>query len=186
MSESKWKWSPSLPRQIAAKLAAELAEGESVVWVGHPRRELPSSISWTRMFIVVSVALVSTVVALATDDLLSIIFAIIAGLSWLVVMGGLALPLVWRLGVVQENFYYLVTTHRVLICNRVPTRFRVELRSYLPVNLDIMVCVERDNGSGDIRFDGGSDENVSLADGFINIDKVREVERLIRETLHLK
>jgi hypothetical protein len=49
-----------------------------------------------------------------------------------------------------------------------------------------MACVERDDGSGDLRFEGDDGQYASLREGFLMIDRVREVESLVRQTLLLK
>ena len=177
-------WGSKLPERLAARVAAELQPGEEIVWVGRPRRELSyANLSWSRMSVVFVLALAGSVLTLAADGALGVVGAVVAGCSWFLVIGGLALPRLWRLGVVQRNFYYLVTTRRAIVCCRLPLTAGVQLRSFSPAELAAMVCVERADGSGDLRFDGDSERPAALNDGFITVDDVRAVERVVRDTL---
>jgi hypothetical protein len=187
MANSGPTWNAKVPRKLAEKVVGELAADEEVLWVGRPGRTMPySSLRWSRMLVFIALGLVCGVFALATDGTARIVCAIVATVAWLLVLGGFALPYLWKLGVVQENFAYLVTNRRVLICFHRPTTGTVELHSYTSADLDAMACVERDDGSGDIRFDGGTDQRAALDEGLFEIDRVREVERLIRDTLSAK
>lgn len=175
-------WLTAVPDRLAAKVASELANGETVLWAGRPGRRLDrATFLWSRMIALFVLALAGTALTLTMDGPVRIGAAVVAGLSWLIVLGGLLLPLLWRLGVVQQNFAYVVTTHRVLICYLTPTR-GLHLKSLLPADLTLLACAEQPDGSGDLTFDG-SERAKTLADGFAMIPNVREVERLIRVTL---
>jgi hypothetical protein len=183
MADAHPTWHSHTSHWLAEKIASELAESESVLWIGRPRREMPpSALQWSRMITFIMLGIVGVVLALALDDIAQIIFGIVGGCSWLVVLGGLVLPALWRLGVVQSTVAYVVTNRRVIICWRSGVQ-NAQLRSYTPADLGDMVCLVRDDGSGDIRFDGDSDHPSRLNEGFCNINGVLEVERLIRETL---
>lgn len=183
MADGDLRWRSNTSYWLAEKIAGELTEGETVLWIGRPRREMPpSAIQWSRMITFIMLGIVGVVLALALDDVAQIIFGIVGGCSWLLVFGGLALPAMWRLGVVQSTVAYVVTNQRLIICWRSGVQ-DAKLRSYSPGELGDMVCAVRDDGSGDIRFDGDIDRPGRLSEGFFNIDSVLEVEQLIRETL---
>ena len=62
----------------------------------------------------------------------------------------------------------------------------VQLRSYSPAELSNMVCVERNDGSGDLRFEQDEQKPVALSGGFMRIDRVREIENLIRQEFRVR
>ncbi|HEY2787439.1 MAG TPA: hypothetical protein VGJ05_20960 [Fimbriiglobus sp.] len=175
-----------MPNRLAAKVAAELDANESIVWVGQPRLKLDRPVARGRIAFFLALAVAATVLAVLTEGLLQTVFGVLAGVSWFLAIGGLLLPALWRLGVVQRNYRYVLTTRRAIICFCRPYVRRVELRVYTPADLSRMACVERDDGSGDLRFEGDDGQYASLREGFLMIDRVREVESLVRQTLLLK
>src|SRR6266511_3927479 len=100
MADREFTWSSRVPRRLAEKVAAELAAGESVVWAGRPRREMQpaAALRWSRMIVFIVLGLVCGVLALALDDVARIVCATVAGVTCLLVLGGLAPPALWRPG----------------------------------------------------------------------------------------
>lgn len=186
MSAEANSWRMALPRRLAARVAAELSEGESIVWVGQPgpRLSLPAAY-WFRLLIVFGLTAGCVVGALYVDDgVWRIVLWVHAWIFGVLLVVGVFLPALWRTGVVRRNYYYVLTNRRALICSRRPYTLRVDLRSWTAADLSRMECVERDDGSGDLRF-GGDPNSLALRDGFMMIDQVRDVEKLVRETLRV-
>jgi hypothetical protein len=177
-------WNTSLPQKLAAKVAAALDADERIVWVGQPgpKLHLAPIVRW-RILMFAIVGIVAAGLGLVTEEVLRTVLWIVAGFCWFLVVAGLLLPALWSLGVVQRNYYYLLTNRRALICSRTPYALRLELRSFAADQLQRMACIEREDGSGDLRFGGNDRKASSLREGFMMIANVRDVENLIRRTL---
>ena len=61
----------------------------------------------------------------------------------------------------------------------------VKVKSYLPAALSGLTCIERSDGSGDLLFEGEDVGQRRFNQGFITIERVREVEQTLRQALHL-
>lgn len=98
----------------------------------------------------------------------------------------------------QEQSCYALTTTRALVWE--PVSGGLQLHSYAPHRLDSLKRIERGDGSGDLVFEeytytyqvnvapAGSSPQYQTRQGigqrgFLNIAQVRQVERLLRQTL---
>jgi hypothetical protein len=125
---------------------------------------------------------------------------VIGGIAGLVGVGLLLSPLWLTLSRKrrQEKSCYALTTRRALVWE--PTSNGQCLHSYDPSRLGALKRIERNDGSGDLVMEeytytyqvnvatGGSTPSYQTRQGigqrgFMNISRVREVERLLRQTL---
>ena len=175
-----------LPERLAAKVAGLLEADEKVLWVGQPGRHLPMPArSWRRILYFFVAGAILTALALRAEGVLRIVLGVAAGLCWLLTAFGLMLPTIWRSGWIQRNCYYLITDRRALISYSKPYEREAKVKSYLPAALTGLTCVEREDGSGDLLFEGDAPGQRRLSQGFITIERVREVEQTLRQALHL-
>jgi len=170
------------PPKLRELVGRELEPGENLLWIGQP---VPA-------FFVGASCFASLVGILATKiSLLWLAAAVVKGypLSFILcgvpfLLGGLATLcspiLVWRN---LKNTIYAVTDRRAIIF--AGAFFRTNGVSFWPDDLGKLQCREKNNGIGDLVFEGS--ERISEqgpgkipANGFFNIPQVRKVERLLQ------
>ncbi|HEY2156513.1 MAG TPA: hypothetical protein VGH33_12855 [Isosphaeraceae bacterium] len=179
-----------LPPEVDARVLGEVETGESIVWVGRPRRGrfflsmLPVfvfGVPWTA-FAVFWVAMASQAHA---PGAMGIIFPLF-GLPFVAIGAGMLAAPFWaqrRAGQVA----YVVTDRRVIFFEpNFPSGQKVV--SLRPGEFGPLERVERDDGSGDLTFAVPIAAQVrsgstTVARRFVGVPQVREVESLIRRGL---
>jgi hypothetical protein len=173
-----------LPPELAERVAAELAPGEELVWVGQPRLDLavrPAYFLVPFGIVFTGFALVWIVVSfLLTFGLLAP-----CGLPFVAVGVGLIASPAWLRALARRTVYAL-TGRRAIVSQ--PSWFgRVRVQSFTAAGLGQMSRTERPDGSGDLVFQvrvaGFGEDARAERQGFLAIDHVREVEDLVRKTL---
>jgi hypothetical protein len=179
----------SLSSELAARVAAELAPDEKLLWVGQPR---PGLVMRPAYFLVpfggvfAAFALIWVVVAMiVTNGLMAP-----CGLPFLAVGVWLMFSPVW-LGRQARRTLYALTDRRAIIWE--PGWFGAfTVRNYTAAGLGRMSRTERADGSGDLVFEEITTVTTSgntgtryntVRRGFLGIDNVREVEDQVRRTL---
>jgi hypothetical protein len=187
-----------LPADVQAKVDAELAPGERLVWVGQPLpglyrlRSIPLLIvgvfflGFTVLWFGMSLGMGAF--AVGAGEGMGGLFACFSLFGLIPAVVGVLLvtsPL-WMASVARKTVYAL-TDKRAIIWE--PSLFSaVQVRSYAASGLGAMTRNERGDGSGDLVFEeyytynrnGGSTRQQR---GFLGIDRVRDVETLVRQTL---
>ena len=177
-----------LPAELADRAAAELAPDERLIWAGQPRPDLVLRSA----YFLVPFGIVFTVIAsIWTIVGLALTFGIMApcGLPFLAVGIGLILSPIWLRAMARKTLYAL-TDRRAIVWE--PGWFgAITVRNYTAAGLGHMARIERSDGSGDLVFeeittfsstsDGARSHTTQR--GFLSIDKVREVEDMVRQTL---
>jgi hypothetical protein len=193
-----------LPSDLVARVEAELASGEKVVWVGQPlitryaRMSIPMVITGI-FFILFSLVWIAMTAggylfarAAAADMTGSGGFSFLFGCFPLC---GFPIALI-GLGLITAPFWmqrlarrtcYSLTDRRAIVFE--PSFFGIQrVRSYTASGLGAMSRMERSDGTGDLIFEehrgrGSDGDTQTTRRGFLAIAKVREVEDLIRKTL---
>jgi hypothetical protein len=188
-----------LPPDLEARVQAELAPGEKLIWVGQPlaSRFLVWSIPMVLMGLFVTgfaIFWISMAVSMGAP-----FFFPIFGLIFVVVGAGLVTSPFWMMRRARNTCYAL--TDRRAIVWEAGWFGTVSVYSYTPNALGRMIRRERGDGSGDLVFEevvsvgssyvshgargGGSWQTRTTITprGFLAIPRVREVEDLIRRTL---
>ena len=188
-----------LPPDLEARVQAELAPGEKLIWVGQPlaSRFLVWSIPIVLMGLFVTgfaIFWISMAVSMGAP-----FFFPIFGLIFVVVGAGLVTSPFWMMRRARNTCYAL--TDRRAIVWEAGWFGTVRVFSYTPNALGKMYRQERGDGSGDLVFEevvsvgsnyvshgargGGSWQTRTTITprGFLAIPRVREVEDLIRRTL---
>jgi hypothetical protein len=185
MSDSTLSLSPAL----AARLDAELAAGEKLVWVGQPRLDLAMRPAYCLApfgLVFAAFAVGCMVVAAASG----VPFFAVCGLPFVAVGGVLALSPIWMRRRAQLIVYAL-TNRRAIVLEPGLLGAGVA-RSYSAAGLGKMFRRERADGSGDLVFEEyttrttTSEGAVSTSTqwrGFLAVNDVRAVEDLVRRTL---
>lgn len=185
----------------ALEIPIRLGSDETLVWAGRPRRTLPSlfvvllglgitslSLGW----IVVSYLGLGQLMEDARGIAILLSFLPCCGIPFLFV--GLIILFSpvrqWR---AARRTCYLLTTRRAIVCEPGWGQ-SMNVYSYTPDALGRIQCHATPDGTGDLVFEeyGGFQASVNqhqaaqpLRRGFLGIDRVREVEQLVRQTLGL-
>jgi hypothetical protein len=179
---------PAPPSVWTARVDAELAPGEKLIWVGQPRPDLVMRAAFFLVpfgIVFAGFALVWILIA----GLLSGGLMVPCGLPFLAVGILLVASPVWLRRRARNTFYAL--TDRRAIVWEPGWRGSFTVRNYTGAGLGHMARTERSDGSGDLVFEEFTTVNRSsngtssstTRRGFLAIDKVREVEDLVRRTL---
>ncbi len=179
---------PAVSSELADRVANELEADERLLWVGQPRLDLATRPA----FFLVPFGIVFAGFA--------VLWMVLAGAMTGGLMAPCALPFiavgigliaspVWLRSQARKTLYAL-TNRRAIIWE--PAWFgATTVRNYTAAGLGHMSRTERADGSGDLVFEEittyGSNNNGTSSRttrrGFLSIDKVREVEELVRRTL---
>jgi hypothetical protein len=187
-----------LPEDLNARVRAELAEGERLVWVGQPNPARAVRSSYAAVVIgaiIMGIALFGSMAALtagaAAGDF-GVGFACfpICGLPVLLFGLFMLTSPIWVRRRAEQTCYAL-TNRRALTW--VAGWFgRVDVRSYGPAQLQKLRRTEYGDGGGDLVFEeivtrstdtDGNWQTHRTQYGFLAIDNVRAVEELLRKTL---
>jgi len=174
-----------IPPELADRVARELAADENLVWVGQPRLDL----AVRPAYLLVPIGVLFAVFAVGWIFLTVLItFGIMApcGLPFLAVGVALILSPLWLRSFAKKTVYAL-SDRRTIILQ--PTWFgRILVQSFTAAGLGQMSRRERPDGSGDLVFQvlhaAGGESHQTLRRGFLGIDRVKEIEDLVRATLH--
>jgi hypothetical protein len=179
---------PTLSAQMGDRVAAELAGDERLLWIGQPRPDLATRPALFLVpFGVVFAAF--AVVWMVGAGLMSAGIMTPCGLPFLAIGIALVASPAW-LRSRARNTLYALTDRRAIIWE--PGWFgSLTVRNYTAAGLGRMSRTERSDGSGDLVFEEittiNSSSNSTTTQitrrGFLCIDKVREVEDLVRRTL---
>lgn len=167
---------------LADRVARELSSDERLVWLGQPRLDI---VAWPA-FIMVPFGIVFTWFALSwMNDAPGLAAAF--GIPFVAAGVGLVLSPLW-LRAVARRTVYAVTDRRAIIWE--PRLLGgVDVQSFTASGLGQMSRTERSDGCGDLVFrvtaTGFGDRVRTEQQGFMGIDRVRDVEDLIRKTLQL-
>jgi hypothetical protein len=202
MSDAPGRGELSLSPELESRLQSELQPGERLVWAGQPRPDLVSRQAW----LLVPCGVVFTGFALFWMVTAGGMAAVAGGVNGgfgslfgcfpcfgipfvLVGLFMLTSP-VWLRRQAHKTLYALTDRRAILF---EPKWFRMAtVRSYTAAGLSHLTRRERPDGSGDLVFEEfttsnlDSDGNRSYSTtrrGFLAIDRVREVEELVRKTL---
>jgi hypothetical protein len=189
---------PSPDEVIKSLLASSLAPGETVVWSGRPqpgsiaRRALPKAL-FGLAFVAFTLFWMAGVVSgkgnnwdkgkiVAPFASHNVAIAALAGL-WMLPPGFymLSWPLwAWRRA---RRTLYALTDRRAIVLE-VGSRGRHRTSSFTTETVALMQCDEHGEGKGDLLFQNRKTwVSQSEAVGFLGIERVREVEALVRKTL---
>jgi hypothetical protein len=191
-----------LSPELEARLQSELQPGERLVWAGQPRADLAARPAWFMVPCRVFFTGFSLFWIVGAGGMAALAGGVNGGFGSLFgcfpcfgipfVLIGLfmvASP-IWLRRQAHKTLYAL-TDRRAIVFE--PTWFRtVTVRSYTAAGLSHLSRRERPDGSGDLVFEEfttsslDSDGNRSYSTtrrGFLAIDRVREVEDLVRKTL---
>lgn len=191
-----------LPDELDARVRSELDAGEQLLWVGQPRpnrfarQTIPLvlfGIPWTA-FVIFWISMASFAVVNGGQNagppvLIGVCFPLFGVPFVLVGLGMLSSPYWFRRR--ARRTCYALTDRRAILWE---AGFfgSVEVRSYRPANLTKMVRRDHADGSGDlvfeerirVQYNTSSRGTVGSFDhGFLGIDNVREIERLLRKAL---
>lgn len=182
-----------LPAELDARVRSELREGEQLLWVGQPRpgrfarQAIPIvifGILWTGGFIFFEFP----PLGLVNGNPFSILDLFFLILSMPFLAAGLAMlgsPF-WFAHRARRTCY-AITDQRAIL--REAGWFGgIAVYSYEPAKLAQLRRVDSSQGVGDLVFEEikvGSDGDIPQPRGFLAIDRVREIEELLRKTLRL-
>lgn len=175
------------PSEVQAAIDREVSPGEPVIWAGQPE-------AWSLVRPLAPMSLMGALGFALTVFLLAFSggtapwpLVWLVGALFLVVTAGLVLsPLLMRLE--ERQTAYILTDRRAIVCEgRVVGSSGA--RSYWSRGLRIVECRQRRGGRGDVVFEryereapGEFGKEISRF-GFLGVGDVREVERLVRESL---
>ena len=190
---NRMDYSTHLPRELMAKVEAQLKPDEKIVWQGQPigdrlaRRSVPSAIMG---LFFTSFALFCLVMAVKFRpphlappvDFASLFPVIFTGLFVLIGLRMLLSPLAKRRGALK--IVYVLTDRRALVLDA--SGFALKVRSYTPAMMQDLSTVQNTDGSGDVIMEsvlrsdpeGG---NHTVHYGFIAVASVKEVEAMVRK-----
>ncbi len=191
-----------LPDYLDARVRSELRDGERLRWVGQPRHGLftGQALGFVLLglpFTAFGLHWMSTASGAWSDHLgkgwvgaFQILFSLIGSLPVLVGVGMLSSP--YWLRRKAKRTCYVLTDRRAILWEA--SWFRsFQIRSYKPGDLTKIRCVEYSNGGGDLVFEevttigedsDGFQRTTTERHGFMGIDSVREIEKLLRKTLN--
>lgn len=185
------------------RIRSELRQGERLVWAGQPlpgrhaRQAWPMvlfGIPWTA-FSVFWIVAASGILAGGVGPrgggsftFLGFLFPLFGVPFVLIGLGMLSSP--YWVGRMASRTSYGLTDRRAIIC-QAGWGGSIEVRSFGPAELTRIQRIEYPDGSGDLIFEEfllpnrnqRGYQNITQRRGFLAIDRVREVEDLIRKTL---
>jgi hypothetical protein len=189
----------SLPWHLDERVRAELHDGERLLWVGQPRARWFSPEAGTAVIfgsVFTAFALFWTYMAAwivwsgepgKNDPGIAVRVCFPSfGLFFVLIGLGLLSTPFWLRRKAKQTCYALTDRRAILFEGGSLGGFSV--RSYGPHDLKALERVEYPDGSGDLVFAGsrrGRRRVRTDSPGFMRIDNVREVEALLRQTLHL-
>jgi hypothetical protein len=199
--------SPMLPPEAHARINAELQTGERLLWEGQPipglyaRSGLPIAIFGVLFggFAVFWMLVAGGMMWFTGDRPRGAdapgFFGIfncfpLFGIPFLLIGLGMILAPVWMRRAAARTVYG-VTDRRVIICKGRPFG-GVEVRSFGPAELTELTRIERANGAGDLIFREVWNDSLHTSRhrtpartqiGFIAVERVREIEELVRREL---
>jgi hypothetical protein len=207
MSSDDYAGRGTLPPELDQRVRSELSGGERLVWVGQPRPRLyRGQIACMTLFglfflippafmLLFAVAMAAGVLGAGGPAEAFGFFPLCFGLftiPFFLVGGLMAAASVWMPRRLRRVAYAL-TDRRALIWE--PGFFgRYTVRSYTPASLSRLTRVDRGDGAGDLVFEeyytaGTNSQGFQTTQrnqrGFLAVDRVREVEELMRLTLSL-
>ncbi|HWE40046.1 MAG TPA: hypothetical protein VG406_26075 [Isosphaeraceae bacterium] len=182
-----------LPDDLRARLKAELAPGERLLWAGRPS---PKPVQVTKGYVIaalVALGLAALCVALLAlpmpppdrfeqpDKGSRIVLAL--GIGFLALMIALLTVAVWNSKVAgarrEARRLYALTDRRAVVWKPIPGSEAVTVTSYHPRQIEGLHRVENPDGTGDVLFSGSG----AWGTGFHGIADVRRVEDLVRMNL---
>ncbi|GAB4150416.1 MAG: hypothetical protein Tsb009_25240 [Planctomycetaceae bacterium] len=185
------------------RIDSELESGETVVWAGQPlpgqfaRRAIPVALFGIPFTAFSIFWIVTAAVGIGEgfqqgDDFVPKIFACfpLFGVPFLLVGLGLVSAPYWAARRARKTLYAL--TNRRAIIWEAGWWKSVTIRSFRGDDLKKMIRKERSDGTGDLIFEDmtqliqAHSDGVHLARhqvGFLGVENVRELERLVKETL---
>jgi hypothetical protein len=173
-----------VPPDLADRVAGELSADERLVWLGQPRLDLAVRPAY---FLVPFGVLFTGFALLWMVGAIFITFGIMApcGLPFIAVGVALLVSPIWLRALARKTVYAL-SDRRAIIWQ--PSWFgRITVQSFTASGLGQMSRAERPDGSGDLVFQvysTGYGENAqTVRRGFMGIDRVRDIEQLVRKTL---
>ncbi|HZU99136.1 MAG TPA: hypothetical protein VFF73_20685 [Planctomycetota bacterium] len=174
-----------LPAEKAGRIECELDRGESVLWAGEPRpwsRARSAFAIW--LFAVPWTAFAVFWMGGAALSGAPLPFVLFGTPFVLVGIGLLSLPF-WAMRAARRTCYALTDRRVIALEGGLGS---IVTRSYLPDQLGRMTRTERSDGSGDLVIEArewrdSDGDRRTIKNGLMGIDRVREVERLIRSTL---
>lgn len=196
--------SATLERPLEDAVHQELADGEVVKWYGQPRpwalarSALPTflfgipffgfAVFWESMALLSATASPKHATASGSPDAIKWFFPL-WGVPFLLIGLGMLLSPVW-LRLRAARTLYVFTNRRVIVMTGTVLGAR-KIRSFQPDSLGAMSRTERSDGSGDLVFANvpllmqprNSTRTRTRPEGFMGIERVRDVERLVRQTL---
>jgi hypothetical protein len=173
-----------VPPDLADRVAGELFPDERLVWIGQPRLDLAVRPAYFQVpcgIVITGMALVWIVVAIQ----IAAGIAAPCSLPFIAVGVLLIVSPVWLRAMARKTVYAL-SDRRAIIWQ--PSWFgRVTVESFTASGLGQMSRTERPDGSGDLVFQvyttGYGEQAQTVRRGFIGIDRVRDVEQMVRKTL---
>lgn len=202
MSDALGPGDLSLSPELESRLQSELQPGERLVWVGQPRPGLVSRQAWVLVpcgvvftgFALFWIAMAGGMAAAAggINGGLAGMFSCFPCFGIPFVLAGLFMLTspVWLRRQAHKTLYAL-TDRRAIVFE--PRWFRMAtVRSYTAPGLSHLTRRERPDGSGDLVFEefttsgvdsDGYRRSYTTRRGFLAIDRVREVEEMVRRTL---
>lgn len=173
-----------VPPELADRVASELMPDEKLIWLGQPRPDLavrPAYILVPFGIVFAGFSLFWIVMAMV------ITFGIMApcGIPFLAIGVVLIISPVWLRAWARKTVYAL-SNRRAIVWQ--PGWFGyVTVQSFTASGLGQMSRTERGDGSGDLMLHvyttGIGDDSRTITKGFMGIDRVKEVEELVRTTL---
>ena len=197
---------PVLPPDVQRRVQDELQPGERLVWAEQPNPRVFARGAWALSVVGIPFTLFSiTWLTVAAKGMwfgsrspmheggFSALLGCVPlwGLPFLLVGVGMLSAPIWMRRAARRSVY-AVTDRRAIIWRAKAFGDEIEVRSFRPSELGELTRVERADGSGDLvfreivntRHDNDIDRRtIRTRIGFIGVDRVREVEDLLRKTL---
>lgn len=211
MSTEEYAGKGTLPPELDQRVQSELAAGERLVWVGQPRPDLYRGQTiflaifggcfggFALVFFLIGLAMTVAATgvgagqgngwggAIGCFPLFFCLFSV----PFLLIGGWMLFAPIWMPKRIRRIVYAL-TDRRALVWEPGWFRDRYTVRSYTREGLGRMTRVDRAGGAGDLVFEeyytsstnsDGYSSTTRNQRGFMGIDRVREVEELVRLTL---
>ena len=198
LSESELA-TPAPDLELDARVRSELRDGERLVWVGRPRlRRFAKQATPIVLFGIPWTAFALFWMAGASGLLFggakggppaafNLFFPLFGAPFVLVGFGMLSAP-IWMRRIAKRTAYAITDRRAIVLAARWNGAY--EVRSYEPGDLRRMTRVQHADGGGDLVFDRqhfvaepGDARPDPRPFGFLGIDRVREVEEIIRNAL---
>ena len=198
--------SPVLPPDVHRRVQDELQPGERLVWAEQPNPRAYARGAWAiSVFGVVFTGFAVLWISVAGGMLwfghrspldeggfMSLLACLpLWGVPFLVIGLGMICAPIWMRRAAGRTVYAL-TDRRAIVWRAKALRGEIEVRSFQPAELGELTRVERTDGTGDLVFreivstgyDSDGDRRTTRTRlGFIGIERVRDVEDLLRKTL---